>query len=90
MGKIISGYHYPQYPNHVVVAYCQADKMLGLVGLQADIGVDKYYESGMYFCRFSEAVVLTTSSPRQYINKNVTVGAIMLPLIPNAVFSDIF
>ena len=79
-GKIISGYHHPQYPKHVIVAYRQADKMLGLVALQADIGVDEQYESGMYFCRFSEAVALATSSPRHYINENVTVCAIMLPL----------
>ncbi len=79
-GKIISGYHHPQYPKHMIVAYWQADKMLGLVALQADIGVDEQYESGMYFCRFSEAVALATSSPRHYINENMTVGAIMLPL----------
>ncbi len=54
--------------------------MLGLVALQADIGIDEQYESGMYFCRFSEAVTLATSSPRHYINENVTVGAIILPL----------
>ena len=49
MGKIISGYHHPQYPKHVIVAYWQADKMLGLVALQADIGFDEQYESGMVF-----------------------------------------
>ncbi len=54
--------------------------MLGLVALQAYIGVDEQYESGMYFCRFSEAVAFATSSPRHYINENMTVGAIMLPL----------
>ncbi len=80
IGKIISGYHHPKYPKHVIVAYRQADKMLGLVALQADIGIDEQYESGMYFCRFSEAVALVTSSPRHYINENVTVGARMLPL----------
>ncbi len=69
MRKIIIGYHHPQYPNHVIVAYCQTDKMLGLVALQADTGVDEQCESGMYFCRFSEAVSLATSSPRQYIKK---------------------
>ncbi len=67
----------------MIVAYCQADKMLGLVALQANVGVDKQYESGMYFCRFSEAVALATSSPRHYINENVTVGSIMLPLFKN-------
>ncbi len=76
MEKIISG----QYPNHVIVAYRPGDMILGLVALQADIGVDEQYESGMYFCRFSEAVALATASPRQYINKNLTVGAIMFPL----------
>jgi hypothetical protein len=79
-GKIISGYHHPQYPRHVIVAYREADKMLGLVAFQANIGVDEQYESGMYFCRFSEVRELATSSPRQYINENVTVGAVMLPL----------
>ncbi len=54
--------------------------MLGLVPFQANIGVDEQYQSGMYFCRFSETVELATSSPRQYINENVTVGAVMLPL----------
>ncbi len=54
--------------------------MLGPVALQADIGIDKQYESGLYFCKFSEAVALATSSPRQCIDENVTVGAIMLPL----------
>ncbi len=80
IGKIISGYHHPQYSNHVLVAYWQDDKMLGLVALQANIGVDEQYESSMYFCRYNEAVSLATSSPRHYINKNMTVGAIMLPL----------
>ncbi len=42
MGKIISGYHHPQYPNHVIVAYWWSDK-LGLVALLADIGVDEQY-----------------------------------------------
>ncbi len=51
----------------MIVAYCQADKMLGLVALQVDV--------------VFEAVSLATSSPRHYINKNVNVGAIMLPLI---------
>ncbi len=53
--------------------------MLGLMALQADIGVDEQYESGMYFCKFSGDVSLATSSPRQYICENVAVGAIMLP-----------
>ncbi len=79
-GKIISGYHHPVYSGHVIVAYREADKMLGLGAFQSFIGVDEQYQSGMYFCRFSEAVELATSSPRQYINENVTVGAVMLPL----------
>ncbi len=33
-GKNISSYHHPQYPKHVIVAHCQADKMLGLIALQ--------------------------------------------------------
>ncbi len=64
----------------MIVAYPQADKMLGLVPLQADIGVDDQYESGMYFCKLSEAVSLTTCSPRHYINKNLNDGAMILPL----------
>ncbi len=79
-GKIISGYHHPQYPKHVIVEYCRPGKMLGLVVLQTDIGVDKQYESGMYYCKFSEDVPLATHSPRQYTHQNVSVGAIMLPL----------
>ncbi len=78
-GKIISGYYHPQYPKHVIVAYCEANKMLGLMALYADIGVDEQYDLGMYFCKFSEDVRLATSSSRQYICENVTVGAIMLP-----------
>ncbi len=39
--------------------------------------VDEQYKSGMYICRFSEDVSWATSSPRQYICKNVTVGAII-------------
>ncbi len=79
-GKIISGHHHPQFPKHIIVAYCEANKMLGLIALHADIGVDEQYESGMYFCKFSQDVALATSSPRQYICENITVGAIMLPL----------
>ncbi len=78
-GKIISSYHHPQYPKHVIVAYCQADIMLGVIALQADIGVDEQYDSGMYYCRFSEDVALETSSTRQHICQNVSVGTIMLP-----------
>ncbi len=52
--------------------------MLGLIAMHADIGVDEQYESGMYFCKFSDNVTLATSSPRQYIFENVSVGAIML------------
>ncbi len=79
-GNIISGYHHPKYPKHVIIACCQADKMMGLIALQADIDADEKYESGMYYCRFSEAVSWTTSSSRKYICQNVSVGAIMLPL----------
>ncbi len=67
-GKLISGYYHPQYPKHVIVAYCQANKMLGLIAMHTDIGVDEQYKSDMYFCEFSEDVTLTTSSPRQYNN----------------------
>ncbi len=49
-GKIICGYHHPQYPNHVIMAYSQVDKMMGVVELQVNIGVDEQYESGMYYC----------------------------------------
>ncbi len=48
--------------------------------LCANIGVDEQYESGMYYYRFSEDAILATSSWRQYINKNVSIGALMLPL----------
>ncbi len=78
-GKLISGYHQSQYPNHVIVAYWQVNKMLGLVALHADIGVDEQYKSGMYFCEFCKDVTLATSSTRQYICENVSVGAMMLP-----------
>ncbi len=78
--KVISGYHHPQYPKHVIVAYCQADKMLGLIALHTNIGLDERYESGMYFCKFSEDAPLATSSLRQYIFQNVSVGAIMITL----------
>ncbi len=78
-GKIISGYYHPQYPKHVIVAYRQANKMLGLIAMHADIDVGEQYESGMYFCKFSKDMPLETSNPRQYICQNVTVGAIMLP-----------
>ncbi len=40
-GKIISSYYHPQYTKHVIVAYCQANKMLGLVAMHVDIGVDE-------------------------------------------------
>ncbi len=55
-GKLICGYHHPQYPKHVIVAYCQANKMLGLIAMHVDIGVDEQDESGMYFCKSSEYV----------------------------------
>ncbi len=79
-GKIISGHHHPQFPKHIIVAYCEAHILLGLIALQAEMGVDEQYESGMYFFKFSEDVTLTSSSPKQYICQNVSVGAIMLPL----------
>ncbi len=62
------------------MACCQPDKMLELLALQAYIGVDEQYESGMYFCKFSEDVTLATPSPKQYICKNLSAGAIMSPL----------
>ncbi len=54
--------------------------MLGPVALQAYIVVDDQYKAGVFFCRFNEAVSLETPSPRHCINKNVIVGALMLPL----------
>ncbi len=39
--NIISSYHHPQYPKHVIIAYYQDDKMLGLIALQEDVGVDE-------------------------------------------------
>ncbi len=51
-GHIVSWCHYPQYPKHVIIAFCKVG-VLGLIALQADIGVDEQYESGVYFCRFS-------------------------------------
>ncbi len=79
-GKIIRGYHYPQYSKHVIVVFCQPDEMLGLIALQADISVDEQYESGIYFCSFSDDATLATSSPRQYICQKLSVRAMMLPL----------
>ncbi len=75
--RIMSGYHHPHYPKYVTVEFCQANKMLGLVSLQAEIGIDEQCESGINFCRFCEDMPLTSSSPKQNICKNVTVGAIM-------------
>ncbi len=54
--------------------YHEAHKLLGLIALQAEIKVNEQYELGMYFCKFSEDVTLATSSPRQYICQNVSVG----------------
>ncbi len=68
-GDIGSGYHHPQYPKHAIMAFWQANKMLGLVALQQNIGIDMQYESGMYFGRFSKKMSLTTTSARHYINK---------------------
>ncbi len=48
-GCIVSGYHYPQCSKHIIVAFCKEDTILGLVALQADIGVEEQYESGMHF-----------------------------------------
>ncbi len=79
--EIFSGYHHSHYPKLVIVAFWQVNKMLGLVALQADIGIDQQYESGIYFCRFSEDVPLAIYISRQYIiNKNVIVRAVTLPL----------
>lgn len=41
---IVSNYYHPQYPTHVIAAFFQAEKMLGLVGVKADVGVDEDYE----------------------------------------------
>ncbi len=47
---VIGGFHHPKYPKNVIVTlYCQANKMLGLVALQTDFGVDEQYGSCMYF-----------------------------------------
>ncbi len=94
-GCIASGYYHNKYPRHVIVAFCQAEKMLGLVAMRADIGVEKENESEMYFCRFTEDVEWETFSPKQHIHSNVKVGALMLPFtkkqrVPNAVFCYIF
>ncbi len=39
-GDIVSGYHHAQYPKHVFMALWQANKMLGVVALQENIGID--------------------------------------------------
>ncbi len=54
---------------------------MGLVAIRADISddIDKEYESSMYFCRLKKDLPLATSGEKQYIHKNVNVGAIMLP-----------
>ncbi len=44
IGEIKCSYFHPKYSKHVIVAYCQANKMLVLIALQADIGVDEQYE----------------------------------------------
>ncbi len=54
--------------------------MLGLVAMRADIGVDKEYKSGMYFCRITEEVDLAAFKNKYNIHSYVKVGAIMLPL----------
>ncbi len=77
MEKIISGYHIHNIP---IMSSLHIVKLMGLIALQADIGIDDHYESDMYYCRFSEDVSLATSSSRQYICQNASVGAIMLPL----------
>ena len=79
-GQIVSGYYHKNYPRHVIVAFRQTDKMLGLVAMRSDIGVDEEYESGMYFCRMTEDVELTAFSNKYNIHNNVKIGSIMLPL----------
>ncbi len=75
----MSGYYHADYPRHIIIAVCKAEKMLGLVAMRADIGIDKEYKSGIFFCRFTEDVELSTVSPKQHIHGNVKIGAIMLP-----------
>ena len=79
-GRIVSGYYHNDYPRHVIVAFRQAEKMLGLVALRADIGVDEEQESGMYFCKFTEDVGLAAVRYKEHIHCNVKIGAMMLPL----------
>ncbi len=76
----MSGYYHSEFTNHIIVAFREANKMLGLVAMKADIGVDEQYESGMHFCRFSEDAQLAKSSQKHYVQNNVKVGAILLPL----------
>ncbi len=78
-GRIVSGYYHNNYPRHVIIAFPQAEKMLGLVAMRADIGYDEEYESGMYFCKFTEEVELATFQQKGCIYGNVKIGALMLP-----------
>ncbi len=79
-GQIVSGYYHKNYPRHVIIAFCQAEKMLGLVAMRADISYDEEYESVMYFCKFTEEVELATFQQKGCIYGNVKIGALMLPL----------
>ena len=90
-GGIISGYHHPQYPQHVIVAYSQPQKTFGLLAFKADIGDDEQYQSGLNYCRFFEDERLATSTPKEHIYKNVTIGAIMLPFTkPNEQLQNLY
>ncbi len=80
-GNIIRGYYHSEFPKHIIIAFWEADKMLGLVAMRAGSGIDEQHQSGMYFCWFSEDVQLATSSKKLYIQNNVTIGAMMLPLM---------
>ncbi len=79
-GQIVSGYYHENFPRHMIVVFHQADKMLGLIAMRADIGVDEEFESGMYFCRLTEDVELAAFTNKYNIHNNVKIGAIMLPL----------
>ena len=70
-GQIVSGYYHEKFPRHVIVVFRQADKMLGLIAMRADIGVDEEFESGMYFCRLTEDVELAAFSNKYNIHNNV-------------------
>ncbi len=86
-GNNLTDYYQPQYLKHVTVVFSQADMMLGLLAMQADIGFDKHNEAGVNFYRFSKDVSLVTSSPKQYIEKFINIWKIILPLTK---FNDLF